>query len=480
MFILCLSMYFAQGCCSEEQEYEYIPEATKAEEYEYIAEGKKATVEKKGDKTEKEEDKTEKKEGEAGKEEDEAGKEEAKNEEGRSKRQEVKLYLEDYRIWADASILKMHVGGLIDVDADYFTNTDEGHSTFVLRRARIYLEGTIYEMFYYLITGRWDFWTPRVHDTYIDTLFPTWAQLRIGYTKTPFGLENLYRDYLWEFTEKSLGTNIFLFRDTGIQVFGKLWNDALEYHLGIYNGRFALADNNESKDVVGRIVLQPFRESCFFYGGLDNLYFGFSGLIGTQTENLSGTEFITGSGNVNGAGIPFYIFGGNAVAPILVDSQKVMWGADLEWLYGPYAIRAEYLNVDWGNITRTLRNVTKKTPFTANSWYVEFTYNLTGEIEPRNAILVPFSIFTLCDGIGAWQFVARYEELHINPKTIYSGFATGANDVAGPTIGINWILNPYVLTRLDYQYLTFNRRVPVSNHFIHHESLITARLQTSF
>jgi phosphate-selective porin OprO/OprP len=108
------------------------------------------------------------------------------------------------------------------------------------------------------------------------------------------------------------------------------------------------------------------------------------------------------------------------------------------------------------------------------------TYNLTGEKEPRNRVLVPLNPFEWGKGYGAWQVAVRYEHLHINPNTLNAGLATGANDVRGSTIGINWILNSFVLARLDWQYLTFNRGILVSDHVIHHESLITGRIQAAF
>jgi phosphate-selective porin len=288
-----------------------------------------------------------------------------------NERKEVKLYQDDVGIWMESDYLTMHVGGLFQIDGDYFTNTDEGKSTFVLRRARIFLEGKIYNMFRYLVMGRWDFWTARVHDVFIETMSPKWAQVRIGYTKTPFGMENLYNDYLWDFTEKSIGTTNFIQRDTGVQVYGLLWDNLLEYHLGIYNGRFALPDNNNSKDLIGRIVISPLQNCDFLCGRFEHLFVGASGLLGKETENITGNQIITGSGNINGAGIPFYTFAGTTAAPVLQNAQKVMWEVDLEWLYGPYAIRAEYQNIDWGNISRTLNAVTVRRPFTVYSWFVQ-------------------------------------------------------------------------------------------------------------
>ncbi len=72
----------------------------------------------------------------------------------------------------------MRVGGYMQVDGRFFLHCNEGISTFLIRRARLHLVGTIQEIFGYNLTARWDLQTPALHHAWIETLKPSSFRIR--------------------------------------------------------------------------------------------------------------------------------------------------------------------------------------------------------------------------------------------------------------------------------------------------------------
>jgi phosphate-selective porin OprO and OprP len=93
---------------------------------------------------------------------------------------------------------------------------------------------------------------------YVD--LKPYAAIRIGQQKPSYSEEFWTSSSSIDTIERALAvTNLSAERDIGINVLGKLLQGQLEYGLGIFNGNSINAtDNNENKDVVGRIVYFPF------------------------------------------------------------------------------------------------------------------------------------------------------------------------------------------------------------------------------
>jgi phosphate-selective porin OprO/OprP len=114
-----------------------------------------------------------------------------------------------------------------------------------------------------------------------------------------------------------------------------------------------------------------------------------------------------------------------------------------------------------------------------NSGYVESSYLLTGEEQPGNARVIPKRNLDFKGGWGAWQLAARYELCHISDQSLQAKLARGANFAKGPTLAVNWLFNPNLALKTDWQYLHFNHRLPNDSQK-KFESVITMRLQAIF
>jgi phosphate-selective porin OprO and OprP len=379
---------------------------------------------------------------------------------------ETTIYDEGF--WFKTGHYKLRIGGLVEIDGRFFTHANEGKSTFLVRRARLFATGTLMDMFNYMIMGSWDRQNPpRLFYAWIETARFDLLRLRAGLFKEPFSLEILYSDVYWEFTEFSLARRNYLHvREVGVMAFGKTKYDTLEYGIGLFNGRGPEhLDNNNNKEVIGRLVLKPFLNGAF-----ERLYIGFSGASGRQKENLSGKTFKTPEE------VDFWFWEGSAKNPTKVNANRLRWGCDLEWLYGSSVIRTEYFYTDWGSIRN--KQVSKR--FTGSNWYIMGAYILTGEKKPRNKAIVPFHNFDMCGNWGAFEIAGRYEIFTASKNMLKAHLAKGANKVDGFTLAFNWYMNRFVAMKFDWRRLYFNRTVRSHKHKIDGESVLTARIQAEF
>ncbi|MBA3958306.1 MAG: hypothetical protein H0X51_07950 [Parachlamydiaceae bacterium] len=373
----------------------------------------------------------------------------------------------DSGFWLVSRDEKMHVGGTIQCDERFFLNVTDAHSTFLIRRARLYLTGTLEEMFGYMVMARWDRQVPALHFAWLETLEPASLRFRVGLFKEPFSLEVLYADMYWDFDERSLGSiNYLQQEDIGAMLFGKIWDDRLEYAVGVFNGRGRELDNNQNKECVARIVVTPFTTEPF-----KRFFVGLSISNGRVKEELT-HGFHTGSDT------RFFIWNNTPGNPVTTNSDRFRYGGDIEWLSGPRSLRAEFLHIDLGRI----RNDFVSAPFSGYSWYVEGGYILTGEEKPRNRPVIPYENFDLkCGhGLGAWELVGRYEFFNATKRALDVGLATGANEAQGWTAGVNWYLNPYLAFKMDVQHLLFNRTIHWKNRAFDHETVLLGRFQGEF
>jgi hypothetical protein len=149
-------------------------------------------------------------------------------------------------------------------------------NSFAFRKARIGVTGSIpYNFTYYLMTEL----SPTLKGPYILDAFLTWKaagqylKVSAGQFKSPFGLELSTPCQSLFTVDRSLVVNELAspFRDQGImfsggtdslKIFGIEKPNVLTYSLAITNGTgLNIADNNKSKDVIGRIVFAP----CNFF-----------------------------------------------------------------------------------------------------------------------------------------------------------------------------------------------------------------------
>ncbi|MBO7125777.1 MAG: hypothetical protein J6V74_08060, partial [Bacteroidales bacterium] len=166
-----------------------------------------------------------------------------------------------------------------------YTYTDANTSTFLLRRARIVLQGDLYKG----DAGKFDYklqlevtGTPKILDLQLRYRPIDEFGIKLGQYKSPLSIENSeYNPAKLEFINYSLvvqrlarmsKTDLSGYnengRDLGLEFFGSAFKQddysLLNYELAIFNGyKLNTNDDNQSKDIVGRLIVNATKELSF-------------------------------------------------------------------------------------------------------------------------------------------------------------------------------------------------------------------------
>lgn len=204
----------------------------------------------------------------------------------------------------------------------YQINDEPGRiDGFDIRRAYLDIKGTLSPRWGYRLQS--DFaGTPKIIDLYADYKLNDYLNFTFGQFAIPFSRENLTSNTKTEFIDRSQVVEALVARgrdvigsqngrDIGIQASGILVKNSertlIDYKIGLFNGSgINIADKNESKDVVTRILVYPIEGLEFgasYYNGHGNWgtpaknrkrnRIGFE--LGYQINNFTfSTEFING------------------------------------------------------------------------------------------------------------------------------------------------------------------------------------------
>lgn len=171
----------------------------------------------------------------------------------------------------------LQVDGLTVVGDDF----EESNDTFRVRRMRVGLSGDLAPKvgwtFSLEATG-----TAHMRDAFITLRFIEWANIRFGQFYQPFALDRINSTSRLEVIDRAPVTErIALTRDPGVMVYNaRPFFGWLSYSLDVSNGTgMNVADNNDTKDVTGRLVISH------------PLLRGFSvGLNGSSGDQPTGTR----------------------------------------------------------------------------------------------------------------------------------------------------------------------------------------------
>ena len=181
------------------------------------------------------------------------------------------------------------LSGYLQADAQRVSGDDleENNDTFRIRRMRVALSGDLAPKI------GWNFsleaaGSPHLRDAYVTLRFIDWANVRVGQYYQPFSLDRLTSTSRQEMIERAPVTErIALTRDPGVMVFNaRPFFGWLSYFLNVSNGTgMNVSDNNDAKEVTGRVVLTP--------AALRGISIGVNGSSGEQptgTRNRGGVD----------------------------------------------------------------------------------------------------------------------------------------------------------------------------------------------
>jgi phosphate-selective porin OprO/OprP len=353
---------------------------------------------------------------------------------------------------------------VVQADARFFF-VDNATNTFLLRRVRPVIEGTVFEYFDWRMMPELA-GTPNVQDAYVNIRVIKEAQIRAGKFKPPVGIERLASDSDLPLIERGLSTNLVPDRDVGIQLHGDILDSTITYAIGLFNGVGdgvnADVDNNDKKDWVGRLFFHPFRLTSV--EPLQKFGIGIAGSRGTQAGALPAYRT---SGQVN-----WFQYATSAQAA--GTHRRIAPQAYFYW--GPFGAFGE-----WVRASQIVSNGIATERVDHEAWVVAASVFVTGEDASYTTVTPKEQLDPARGGFGAIELVARYGVLKIDPTTFRQKFAdptTSASKASAWAIGLNWHLARNYKFMIDYERTNYDGGAKTGDK--QSEIVVLSRLQAAY
>jgi phosphate-selective porin OprO/OprP len=310
-------------------------------------------------------------------------------------------------------------------------NTDETlSSTFDIRRLRLGFEGFMWKDVGYTLEVNIDEDEVELIYAYLNFGYIPWASLRVGQFKEPFSYETLYPEKFLDFVERAnIVTSVSPAEDIGVMVhnLGKPYADIFEYGVGVFNGEGINQNDAENDDfeVAARVGVLPFAHGSEW---LKKTKLAANATYAGNQEDASGFRARTAE--------RFELF-----PRLPVDGERWRWGGDMQWYYGPFSLKAEYIRAEQERIGGLPDLIT-------DGWHVDGTWLITGE-EKKLAME------------SGWELAARYEEIRADAQepfvsdfvdTLGNPILLEDNTVRTVTIGLNKYFNYNMKFQINYQH----------------------------
>lgn len=381
--------------------------------------------------------------------------------------------------------------GNLAVDGRWFMDkgTPESNDTFLFRKVRPYIEGTIDNDYDFRFMPEFAGGKTIILDAFLTARLVPGLAIQAGKFKGPVGLERLQPDQYNRFMELGLPSDLVPNRDLGVEIGGDILGGTFGYAIGEFDGvtdgnstdanpNPDADSNNGKKDTEARLFTQPFVNSGIY--GLRGLGFGIAGTyvntVGSPTNTLLPTYRTTAQNT-------FFSYRTGPTGTF-ADGRRERWSPQAYYFVGSFGALAEYVESQQ-DMSRQLTPAVKRSGRVDNSAYqLLLSYYLTGETATFNSITPRTTFHVGGGGWGAWELVARYGELRIGS----TAFAGGAQSFADPAVsprnaraagvGINWWLNANVKWVLDYEVTRFTGGAPTGNR--PDEKALTTRFALTF
>ena len=359
---------------------------------------------------------------------------------------------------ADTNFVFKLRGGF-QVDGRFYPGDSLAKDTFLLRRVRPIMEGTVFEKFDYRVMldfasglSSSTFNNANLVDAYINYRFLPELQLQIGKFKEPVGLERLQSWNNLLFIERGLPTFLVPNRDTGIQLQGDIGSGLFQYAVGAFNGTAdggsSDFDTDSDKDVAARIFTHPFKHSGI--DALKGLGLGVSGTYGQHEGSLRNyltlgqQQFFT-----------WFTGAGTNAATRNVAADGTVWriSPQVYYYWGPFGLFGEYV-ISSHQVTRTAGATPTHATLKNSAWQVAASWFLTGEENSYGRVQPKQNFNPANGGWGAWELAARVGALNIDDDAfpLFADPNRSASGIFSWGVGLNWRLNRNVKLSLSYEH----------------------------
>jgi len=368
-------------------------------------------------------------------------------------------------VWFETAdkMFQVHIGGRMQLDyvlrmqkgdaagppgqglpnpSQSFVLSNEPRQSVFFRRARINIEGRIYENLGFKFQYDFAFdGTAKFRDVYMQLLnLPGVGRIRVGQFKESFSLEHMTSSNYSVFMERSSMNALVPSRATGIAA-----RNHIEQMATWTVGFFKASDDFGNKPMMnsggsdwvftGRLTGAPVYEDK----GETMFHVGISG----SWRNTENGPIATGYGPDLLTQVPFVLtqqFNAKAVGLVGFETAVVV---------GPFSAQAEY--------TVAKIRPTSFGTFAIPGWYIQASWFLTGEhrpYDPKNGYFKRVKVKKRLGhdgGFGAVQLAIRVDQLRLNAGSPSPGMSISQyydsattndlGDIINYTIGANWHLN---------------------------------------
>ena len=347
----------------------------------------------------------------------------------------------------------------------------ETADTFLLRSVRPTFEGTFAGIYDFRFTP--DFGSGRsiIVDAYAAARFKPGFVVTVGKFKPSVGLERLASEPDLRFMERGLPTFLVPNRDLGVQLSGDFAGGAFSYQVGYFNGVTdgQSSDNLPTPDVesdtggdyAARVFFQPFINSDNF--NLRGLGFG----VGSTWQDLDGVATNPYLPSYRSQGqLNVFSYRANTATgttpnnATFADGERLRLAPQLYYYRGSFGFLGEYTQVKQ-DVSRNVAGTTLSDTLTNTAWQGQFSWFITGEEESFRGFTPQSTFQPGKEGTGAWELVARIQELDVDDDA----FVGGANSFANPLtaisketsygVGVNWYPWNTVKLSLNYDVTSF-------------------------
>jgi phosphate-selective porin OprO/OprP len=372
---------------------------------------------------------------------------------------------------------QMSIRGYTQIDYRSFLDDDHSDqpSTFLIRRARIFIDGSVERWFWFRITPDFAGGKLTLFDAYFEARFSKAFVFRGGKFKAPVGLERLQVGSDLRFVERGFPTVLAPNRDIGIGVSGDLADGRMSYATaltnGVPDGLSNDVDPDHGRDLAGRVMVQAWSKEHASTRG--TLAVGVAGTWG----KASGEPLQPGLPVVEQVGVgPMFRYraGLSQETAAVADGRRARVMPQATYYRGPLGVMAEYI--------RTAQDVTRGVDAAVvrlSAWQVAGSWILTGEKNSFQGVKPAHTLAPGSGGAGAVELAVRAHGFTAG-RTAFPTFADPAVSVSSAAawdVSVNWYWNPFVKFMSNYEYTRYEGGAPDGDRPPAH--LFLARMQFS-
>ena len=352
--------------------------------------------------------------------------------------------------------------GLVQGDARFFDNDIGANDTFLFRRIRPTIEGSLGKLVGFRLTPEFAGDSASIVDAYVDLKFDPAFTVRAGKVKGPVGLERLQSGNATALIERTFPTELAPNRELGVQVQGEVAGGKVNYTVGVYNGApdgrdGATANPDDNFEFAGRVFFEPVK----------GIGFGFGGSVGDKEG--TGNNFLPRFRSQ--AQQQFF----NYRSAVAADGRHTRFSPQGYVYRGPFGLLAEYIESKQEVVVGGTRAELKNT-----AWQGTVGWVLTGEDAGFRGVR-PSRPFKPGESLGAFEIVGRYGVLDVDDAAfpLFADPSVAARKAEGWSAGVNWYLTGNLKLVLNYLHTDFQGGAAAGNDRPT-EKAVFSRLQVSF